>query len=330
MQRRAAGARAWTTSSASRLVAPSTEVGSAALSVEMWTNRSTCRMLTAASSRCCVPSTFVFTPSHGCRSSSGRCLCAAAWNTSSGRVLGEDLIDPLPVPDVGDDDARRCRAGRPASSSCSACRLDSSWSSMIQRGRVEPVDLAAQLGADRAAGAGDQDPAAVDQVAGAIGCDMHLVPAEQLVDPEPAQVGQAHVALDRGQERRQVPHQQSALPPAASISSAIRAWAATGSRRAPPGLRPGTPHRRGRRGARARAVRWPAGSGGRRRGNRSGAVRSRHWRGAPGPRPGRRRPAPSTSVGKPACAVGRCRASATHLLIRSPERSWSVASMTRS
>ena len=78
----------WTTSSASRLLAPSTEVGSAALSVEMRTKRLVpCRI--AASSTFWVPCTLDFTASHGWRSSSGRCLCAAAWKTSSGRTAAK-------------------------------------------------------------------------------------------------------------------------------------------------------------------------------------------------------------------------------------------------
>ena len=41
-----------------------------------------------------------------------------------------------------------------------ACRADSSRSSMISSAGLEPVQLAAQLGADGPAGAGDQDPLA--------------------------------------------------------------------------------------------------------------------------------------------------------------------------
>jgi hypothetical protein len=80
----------------------------------------------------------------------------------------------------------------------------------VDRGRLEPLDLPAQLRPDGAAGAGDQHPPALDHAAGLVGGDVHLGPAEQLVDAHAAQVGQADVAFDRGQERRQVAHQQTA------------------------------------------------------------------------------------------------------------------------
>ena len=70
------------------------------------------------------------------------------------------------------------------------------------------MDLAAQLRSNGSACAGDQDPASVNEVVGAIGCDMHLVPPEELFDPEPAQIGQSHVALDRREEGRQVSHHE--------------------------------------------------------------------------------------------------------------------------
>ena len=73
-----------TTISASRLVAPSTEVGLAALSVEMSTNFST-SWARATSTRFSVPPTLDFTPSQGWCSRIGRCLRAAAWKTTCGR-----------------------------------------------------------------------------------------------------------------------------------------------------------------------------------------------------------------------------------------------------
>ena len=68
--------------SATRFDAPRIDIGSAALSVEIRMNRST-PVSTAASTRCLVPMTLDLIPSHGLRSRSGRCLCAAAWNTTS-------------------------------------------------------------------------------------------------------------------------------------------------------------------------------------------------------------------------------------------------------
>ena len=71
-----------------RLAAPITLVGFTALSVEMSTNLPTqCR--SAASSRLRVPTTLFSTASRGLASSSGTCLCAAAWNTTVGRNLAK-------------------------------------------------------------------------------------------------------------------------------------------------------------------------------------------------------------------------------------------------
>ena len=69
--------------------------------------------------------------------------------------------DPALVADVGDDDLVGCRAAPAFSSSWSACRFDSSWSSMCSAAGSKP-DLAAQLLADGTARPGDQDPAAGD------------------------------------------------------------------------------------------------------------------------------------------------------------------------
>ena len=72
------------TISAMRLVAPITELGRTALSVEMSTRRSA---PTASAMRAtfCVPKTLFFTASSGASSMSGTCLWAAAWKTISGR-----------------------------------------------------------------------------------------------------------------------------------------------------------------------------------------------------------------------------------------------------
>ena len=67
-----------------RLVAPITELGRTALSVEMSTRRSA---PTASAMRAtfCVPKTLFFTASSGASSMSGTCLWAAAWKMISGR-----------------------------------------------------------------------------------------------------------------------------------------------------------------------------------------------------------------------------------------------------
>ena len=74
---------AWQYISAKRLVAPSTDTGSIALSVEIITIAAA-PAAAAASATFTEPNTLVLTPSPQSRSSSGTCLSAAAWNTMSG------------------------------------------------------------------------------------------------------------------------------------------------------------------------------------------------------------------------------------------------------
>ncbi len=76
-------ARSRTTSSATRFVAPMTELGFTALSVEMRTKRRAPQAW-AIRATFCVPNTLFFTASSGASSMSGTCLCAAAWKTYSG------------------------------------------------------------------------------------------------------------------------------------------------------------------------------------------------------------------------------------------------------
>ena len=73
-----------TISSVMRLVAPITLVGLTALSVDSCTYCFT-PYLSAQSATFSVPPTLFFTASAGLSSISGTCLCAAAWNTTSGR-----------------------------------------------------------------------------------------------------------------------------------------------------------------------------------------------------------------------------------------------------
>ena len=68
---------AWQYISAKRLVAPSTEIGSIALSVEIIT-MARAPAASAASATLTEPNTLVFTPSLQSRSSNGTCLRAAA------------------------------------------------------------------------------------------------------------------------------------------------------------------------------------------------------------------------------------------------------------
>ena len=73
-----------TRNSTMRLLAPMTDVGLTALSVEMLTKCVT-PCLRASVMRLRLPMTLLNTASSGFSSMSGTCLCAAAWKTTSGR-----------------------------------------------------------------------------------------------------------------------------------------------------------------------------------------------------------------------------------------------------
>ena len=73
--------------------------GRTALSVEIWTNRWV-PTWTAASTTLRVPNTLVWAASIGWCSSTGTCLWAAAWKTTSGRIPLEDVDHRRAVVDV--------------------------------------------------------------------------------------------------------------------------------------------------------------------------------------------------------------------------------------
>ena len=77
-------ANRWTIISVTRLLAPITELGRTALSVETSTNASTA-LRCAASASAMVPRTLFFTASQGFFSIISTCLCAAACSTRDGR-----------------------------------------------------------------------------------------------------------------------------------------------------------------------------------------------------------------------------------------------------
>ena len=137
-----------------------TEIGSAALSVQISTN-ALVPACTAASARFFVPSTFVFTPSHGCCSSSGRCLCAAAWKTMSGRPRR------TPARSARRRGYRRSRcrvrrAARVRRAPSAACGGRFVVIEDVQLPGANTSDLAAQLAADRTPGPRHQHHLAFD------------------------------------------------------------------------------------------------------------------------------------------------------------------------
>ena len=57
-----------------------------------------------------------------------------------------------------------------------------------QQGGMAPGNLPAQLGADRAAGAGDQDPSLVDQAVDRLPFQLDLRPRQQILDGDRPQI----------------------------------------------------------------------------------------------------------------------------------------------
>ena len=165
--------------------------GLAALSVEMLTKRST-PAASAASSTLRVPMTLVFTASAGYCSSSGQVLERRGVEDDLGPPRREDLRRARPRSRM----SHSTTSSESSSARPSQRQLHGVQGGLVavehdQLGRAEPVDLAAQLGADRAAGAGDEHPLA-GQVAGdGVDVGVELVAAEQVGEVEVADVADA-------------------------------------------------------------------------------------------------------------------------------------------
>ncbi len=138
--------------SARRLEYPSTLVGSAALSVEMLTNRSV-PASRAASTSTWVPHTLVLMASMGCISSSGRCLRAARVEDHLGAVLLEDLGVAVGVADVAHHQVAAVEQGPALDRELHRVEGGLVTVEQDELGGGEAVELPRQLGADRTAGA---------------------------------------------------------------------------------------------------------------------------------------------------------------------------------
>ena len=101
-----------------RFEAPITLLGFTALSVEISTNLFT-PARSAASTRMRVPTMLLRIASRGITSSSGTCLCAAAWNTTCGRKRWNAISMPS-ASLMSATTACSGRSGYRAASSC--CR----------------------------------------------------------------------------------------------------------------------------------------------------------------------------------------------------------------
>ena len=93
---------------------------------------------TAAVTTLSVPRTLDLTPSQGCRSSIGRCLRAAAWKITSGRM--SPTIWSMRRASRMSATTRSSESSNPSpvSSSWRRWRFDSSWSSMTRRSGPKP------------------------------------------------------------------------------------------------------------------------------------------------------------------------------------------------
>ena len=170
---RAAMSSAWQYISASRFDAPITEVGFTALSVEISTiaRAPTPR---AASATWRVPATLVSRPSSGLASTIGTCFSAAAWNTSSGRHCSNTARTRASSRMSASSDSRGTCGWRLGQFQVDQPQRVFAVVEQDQPLGTEGGDLARQFAADRAAGAGDDDPPALDQPRHALAVERHL------------------------------------------------------------------------------------------------------------------------------------------------------------
>ena len=168
-----------------RFVAPMIDDGSTALSVLMKMKASTSADA-AASATSRVPRTLVQTVDATFDSDSGTCFCAAAWKTTCGRSRSKTRVHGAGVGDVADhrDDLDVGEAAAQLLVDVEQRRLGA----LEQHEPSDPErgDLAAQLRADAAAGAGHEHrPAADERPHRLLGDGDRLAPQEVL-DPDRA------------------------------------------------------------------------------------------------------------------------------------------------
>ncbi len=196
--------------SATRFEYPRMLHGSAALSVETLTKHSTPEA-SAASSTASVPHTLVLNPSTGWASSSGRCLSAAAWNTTSGRRSQNSCFTRSRSRMSSSTRSGESSSARPSIDSCTACSADSSRSSMISsagpnrtiwRHSSEPIDPPAPVTTTRL-------PCRYD--GGGIQIGLDRVAPHQVALGGFANVDDADAAVEQLAHRREHPDRQAGL-----------------------------------------------------------------------------------------------------------------------
>jgi hypothetical protein len=119
-------------------------------------------------------------------------------------ALPEDALEAVPVPDVGEHGRRSRRQLR-----ARVVQVRLVVVQQVEPARVEHRDLAGDLGADRAASAGDQHDAVLEQPAdrGQVGDDR--LASQQVVDPELAQVVDRHLVVHPLAQGRQYAQRDS-------------------------------------------------------------------------------------------------------------------------
>ena len=127
-----------------------------------------------------------------------------------GAVLLEHLEDAVAVADVGEDEGRRVEQGPALELELGGVEARLVAVEHHQGAGSERPQLAAQLGADRAAGAGDQDPPAGDVTGDRRGVDLGRVAAEEVGDGDRADVRRPDMAEELG-DRREHQHPQAGV-----------------------------------------------------------------------------------------------------------------------
>ena len=158
-----------------------TLVGRTALSVEISTKCSTPNSADS-SATFLVPSTLLVTASAMLLFHQRHVLVRGGVEDRVGPVLLEDLPQPLPVAHVGDD-RNRGDVGKPLGQL--GQDVEDRVLAVPQQddlGRLQPGELAAELAADRAAGAGDQHRLAGGQHAHLLEVGLDRLAPEQVLD----------------------------------------------------------------------------------------------------------------------------------------------------
>ena len=210
-----------------------TVAGATALSVETSTNaRVPESPAIAVSARVAIA--LLRTASTGLASISADVLVGGGVEDDVRPVLGEHLAHPLLVLAVGQDGGGASTWRSPTSSRSISNRFASLWSTQDEPARVHARDLAAQLGADRAAGAGDEHAAAGQVAADELDLHPHRVAAEHVLDAHLAQLArQAAAVLQQLEHGRHRAHRHAALAAGAARRARASRRRRTGSRSAP-------------------------------------------------------------------------------------------------